>query len=472
MLTPLKAIARHSEKPTVNTYLSLRRFGISSTRLLALTLAVTSVLTAPLPAWSADREVLDLVWLETKANAAGTRSNDLVAIEHFEIPLSKLEADVAERIPADVRDSLIFEKDGQKHVRWIINPEDSLWYKDVEKWLKSQGLSTQRHKHFNAYMTASRSYIIEDPVTKAQFSAKVSTNQTGGAWKDKKQPIDDAAQVRMANDFIDSELKKAPLQHAIVMDEPAMFGIKSVDQAMLVRTLAELTEKKTFYIPGFAAVHHKAGAAIAKKNGSNNPAAFWNEHYNKPLARALAEAAARFGLTYDSPHSQNFLVELDENMKPTGKIVLRDIGDSYASEDFFKAKKMGSFLNRWEPDNIVKGGLSMAVGVLHGNEFPSWMSEAEYMRWGNQFYEEFEKTFSSMTGIPKSELNDQMWVSGRYFSKTYQTHTPGWKNFLAQQSPGAVSAPPASAVPDTLAGHFTPSKALLDRKCQQIMRSI
>ncbi|HRP08704.1 MAG TPA: 3'-5' exonuclease, partial [Gemmatimonadales bacterium] len=60
----------------------------------------------------------------------------------------------------------------------------------------------------------------------------------------------------------------------------------------------------------------------------NDPAAFWNEHYNKPLARAIAEFAAITGMSYDSPHSQNFLVELDAGNRPTGRIVLRDFGDA------------------------------------------------------------------------------------------------------------------------------------------------
>lgn len=396
---------------------------------LILSIFLTLALTLPAQA-DIDPEVAALVQFETRANAAGARSAEKVAIEHYEIPLKSLEKDIADRIPPNVRDSLIFEKNGEKHVRWIINPEDTKWHLEVEKWLKSKGLSTERHKHFNAYMTASRSYILEDPKNGAQFSAKVSTNQTGGAWRDKKQPIDDARQVRMAADYVREGVAEKPMLHSTIMDEPALFGIKELDQAMLVRTLDGLAEDNKVYLPGFSAVHDRVGAMIAKKNGSTNPAAFWNEHYNKPLGRALAEFTARFGLCFDSPHSQNFLVELDGNLKPTGKIIIRDFGDSYATQDFFAAKGRMDFIAKWEADNVIKGEIPMAIGVLHGNEMPSWIDNEEYMKWGREFFEEYEQELARLTGVPRAELKEQLYVSGRYFSKSYSAKSPAWNAYL------------------------------------------
>lgn len=389
-------------------------------------------------AWALDPEVAALVRFETRGNAVASRSDAMIPIEHYEIPLESLESDISMRIPIDVRDSLIFEKAGKKYVRWLINPEDTKWHKEVEKWLDKKGLPKTRHKHFSAYMTASRSYIVEDPITKAQFSAKVSTDVTGGAWRDKKQPIDDARQVRMAADFVQDELEKQGVTHSIIMDEPAMFGIKDIDQAMLVRTLNGLTDDEKYYLPGFSAVHENVGRKIAEKNGATNVAAFWNEHYNKPLGRALAEFSARFGMAFDSPHSQNFLVELDKDLKPTGKIVIRDFGDSYVTADFFVAKGRPDFVAKWEKDNILKKQIHMAVGLLHGNDMPSWLSNQEYMQWGRDFFEEYESEMSKITGVPRSKLRDQMYVSGRYFSKNYSVNHPEWRKYLGIPDVSAV----------------------------------
>ena len=405
------------------------------------------------PSWALDPEVAALVKFETRGNAVSQRSDAMIAMEHYEIPLDALESDISKRIPPEVRDSLIFERDGKKFVRWIINPEDTKWHKEVEKWLTKKGLSKQRHKHFSAYMTASRSYILEDPVTKAQFSAKVSTDVTGGAWRDKKQPIDDARQVRMAADFVQEELEKGgPVTHSFIMDEPAMFGIADLDQAMLVRSLNTLTSDDHYYLPGFSAVHEKVGAMIAKKNGAKNVAEFWNEHYNKPLARALAEFTARFGLAFDSPHSQNFLVELDKDMKPTGKVVIRDFGDSYLTTEFFIAKGRADFIKRWEPDNIIQKEVHMAIGLLHGNDMPSWLSERQYIAWGRDFFEEYEKEISKIAGVARSELRDQMYISGRYFSKNYSVDSPAWRKFLGTAESARVDQKVASAMAKRGAG--------------------
>jgi len=382
-----------------------------------------------------DPRVAALAKFETRGNAAGVRNAEKIAIENYEIPLAALESDVAARIPTDVRDALIFEKNGQKFVRWIINPEDTKWHLELEKWLTSKGLSTERHKYFNAYMTASRSYILEDPKTGAQFSAKVSTNQTGGAWRDKKQPIDDARQVRMAADYIRENLAEKPMTYSTIMDEPAMFGAAEVDQAMLVRTLDGLTDEPKFYLPGFSAVHDRVGAMIAKMNGSADPAAFWNEHYNKPLAQALAEFTARFGLCFDSPHSQNFLIELDKDMKPTGKIIIRDFGDSYATSEFLRAYGRLDFLKKWEKDNIIDGGIHMAIGVLHGNDMPSWMDEQKYRQWGVDFFKVYEEELAKFTGVPRAELKDQLVQSGRYFSKSYEVRSAAWAQHFKSLKP-------------------------------------
>jgi len=397
--------------------------------------------------WALDPEVEALVQFETKSNAVSTRSNELIAIEHFEIPMDQLEQDISSRIPQDVRDSLIFERGGKKYVRWLINPEDTKWYKEVEKWLDSKKLSKTRHKHFKAYMTASRSYVIEDPITKAQFTSKVSTDHTGGAWRDKNLPIDDARQIRMVADFVQDELAQEKLANSIILNEPAMFGIPDINQAMLVRTLDGLTDADHYYLPGFSAVHGRTGELIAKKNGAANVAQFWNDNYNKPLARALAEFAARFGLTYDSPHSQNFLVELDKDLKPTGKIVLRDFGDTYATSDFFVAKGKTDFLAKWDSDNIINKELHMAVGVLHGNEMPDWLNDREYIAWGRDFFDEYEKELSKITGVPRSELQDRMYISGRYFSKNYSVSTAAWKKYISSlgAKAGKAKVPVAAA---------------------------
>jgi hypothetical protein len=338
---------------------------------------------------------------------------------------------------------LIFKKNGVQYVRWIINPEDTKWHKDVAKWLKKNDLDSTRYKYFTGYQTSSRTYVVEDPETKAEFMAKVSTNKTGGWWADKKQEWTDAREVKMAADHIQRAIQKYTPKNFKYMDESLVFGLGEVNQGMVIRSLQKLTDSKFYYLPGFSAVHENIGREIALRNGSDNPFEYWNEHYNKPLGRALSEFAVMTGMSYDSPHSQNFLVELDKNFKPTGKIILRDTGDIYITAPYTRQFN-SRLVKSWPQDNKIDyiwGG----IGVLHGNNKPKWISETDYNKWGTDFFNEYDKEMARLTGIPTDVLirysqpddstkiidpSSKISRNGDYIGKGIRIYSAAWQDFL------------------------------------------
>ncbi len=184
--------------------------------------------------------VQQLVEWETRSNGASLRSNEKIALTHFEIPLEKVTADIAESMDPKVYRSLVFERDNRKFVRWVINPEDTKWYLEVAAYLKSKGIDATPQHYFTGYLTSSRSLIVVDPVSGATFSAKASTNNTGGNWTDKKQEFDDAIQARRSSDMVSDVQRKLRFDHMILLEEPGMFGIEGVDQAVLIRSLSDL----------------------------------------------------------------------------------------------------------------------------------------------------------------------------------------------------------------------------------------
>lgn len=417
-----------------------------------------------------EKSVQQFVDWETKSNAASLRSNKPFELKHYEIPLSLLETDLSKSLSPDVYNALVFKKNGKDYVRWLINPEDTKWHLQLEDWLKTKGVSPKQQNYLKGYYTSSRSMIVEDPKSGAQFSAKVSTNNTGGIWRDKKQDAKDARQTRMADEYLQNIQNSRPPKNFVYLNEPGMFAVDSVDQAMLVRSLRDLNNDQHYYLPGFSALHDQTGRQLALMNGSTNPAEFWNEHYNKPLGRAMAELSAKTGMTYDSPHSQNFLIELDGKMKPTGKIVFRDLGDSYISKPFFEATGQKDFIKKWEPYNINSDILDVRVGVLYGNEFPSWIDNRTYFQWGEDFFKEFDKTFSQITGIPLKELDDTfMTTSGRLFLKQYNTNSPAFQDFykIAICFQGAKQTLEGVPCPEALSQHMY---KVMNRKAPKISK--
>ena len=369
---------------------------------LFISFTVTALLWSQL-ASALNQRVETLVKMETQANAAGVRSPNPIAMPHYEIPLSLLKESKIFTLDPEIYKSLVFEKDGVAYVRWVANPEDTKWYKDVENFMKENGLNPERKTYFTGYQTASRSYIVEDPKSGVQFSIKSSTDRTGGAWRDKKQEFKDGQDIVMISEMVSRLESREGFKNLVVMNEPLSFGIKSIDQSIVIRELAGLSQKgDKFYIPGFSVLQDQVGQKIAEINGSKNPAEFWSQHYVTPVGKACAEFALRTGLWFDSPHSQNFLVELDLALKPTGRIVLRDLGDVYLSEPILKQLGENKILESFSArENIIKG-LALQFGPLHGNSAPSWVGQEEYVNWAKEFKKSVEGEMAKMLNEAKT----------------------------------------------------------------------
>jgi hypothetical protein len=373
-----------------------------------------------------------LVKWETGANAIAKRSSDVIRVEHYEIPLKLLQADFEQNMDSQLRDSILFTKNGEKYVRWLINPEDSKWHLEIKSFLEKNHIDSSPKHFFDGYLTASRSMILVNPDNGATFSLKVSTNKTGGKWTDKKQTWADAVQVRSMNKYVSSTLPNMKTETLVILDEPLAMGIAELDQAMILRSLNDLPSDEHFYLPAFSALHEKVGDEIAKLNGSKNTVQFWEKNLVEPLANAMAEYFAYTGAWYDSPHAQNFLIELDRDMKPTGKVVLRDLGDAFLLQEFVENTKFAHIIKNWDEKNLVKGSISTGIGLLHGNEAPSWLFALEYKEYGWAFYRTFEKKFSEITHIPLSELSktDSKEAHMSYTRKNYPITSEAWKKFF------------------------------------------
>ena len=389
-----------------------------------------------------------LVHLETKANGVAIRSELPIMMPHFEIPVEFLEANYAERINSDYLKHLIFNKDGKNYLRWILNPEDTQWSKEVSNYFKTKGVVLEKKYYFTGYQTASRSYIVEDPDHEIQFSVKSSTNKTGGNWTSKKQPVGEAVDSRLNADWLADVQKKLAFKNIIIMDEPAIFAIQKIDQAVVIRDIGELNDPNSemIYIPGFSVLHELTGIEIAKRNGSNDPKSFWRENYIKPVGRALGELAARTGMQFDSPHSQNFLVEMTKDYKPTGRIVLRDLADLYIYKDVAVAihpDPEAYFKMFTQKENIINS-IAAGFGPLHGNIFPNWLSFSRYESWMEDFFSEFEKIFEAESKIPIEKVKSQPGsMDGLYYGNIYSIPKNSdtkeyWDNMLQFQTPTGV----------------------------------
>ena len=392
--------------------------------------------------WAVSPEVQSLIDMETNANAVAVRSNQAVEMPHFEIPLRLLSRNYEKNVDLGILKSLLFTKNGEKYVRWVLNPEDTKWHLQVEKFMRAHGVDTTVRTHFKGYMTASRSYIVEDPITKVQFSIKTSTDKTAGYWTDKKQEYKDGFDIRNVSDYVKERERLLGFKNIIIMYEPIVFGIPEVDQSIVVRELAGLEKGGKYYVPGFSVLHESLGEMIAQKNGAKSAYSFWTEHYLRAMARASVEFMSKTGIWLDSPHSQNFLVELDKDMKPTGKIVIRDLGDVMLSEPMVKAFG-GNFLSSFsEQGNIKKSTMNVTFGPLHGNKPPKWMSVAQYRYWAGLYQEFVNAEMHKQMGVSAAaaQMKHEKYESKEYtyFMNSMSVETGAMKSYIAKNHIDAV----------------------------------
>jgi hypothetical protein len=352
-----------------------------------------------------------LLFFETQANPMDTRSPDSFKVEHFEIPLDLVKADLAEYMSPEVRDALVFEKPGRpprKFVRWIINPDDSKFAQQTETWLKEQAkqgdFDPSRKTHFTGYRTSSASMIVSAP-NGAVFSVKVSTNSTGGKWQDKELTDRHAKIGRGISDFVHRHHKDD--RKVVFQYETAGFGLPDVAKGMTVRELADVAEGKRYAVPGFAFMHETEGPKLAKGNGHGDPIAMAQQNVATALGQAEAYMLAELGTRMFAPHGQNFLIEMDRHpsgdLRATGRVIIRDMQDLHFFEPFFKnngdfGREIADFPKR------LSENATIAIGLTHETKRPSWLSGDQKVAIDAVFVEAFRKEYSRMTGIPIERL--------------------------------------------------------------------
>jgi SAM-dependent methyltransferase len=112
--------------------------------------------------------------------------------------------------------------------------------------------------------------------------------------------------------------------------------VRGSETACLVRDL-RLFQDGHHYLPALSLPW--VGRQIARRFAEPFDA-FWARHYAEPVGRAKARIFARYGLWYETPNPQNVLVQLDRELRPTGVLVFRDLGDTYCATDAFEAREL------------------------------------------------------------------------------------------------------------------------------------
>ncbi len=178
-------------------------------------------------------------------------------------------------------------------------------------------------ERWKARYTSSRTLAVPgDPL----FSIKLPTDHPHPDFEQPektrvREEAEDALRWMQLLDRVDALLPPEPA--LLVIREALVILVPGSESAVVVRDLSPF--RKLYYLPGLSIPW--VGHQIARRHRIDF-ATFWAEHYAAPTGRAKAALFARTGLQQTTPNPQNLLVELDRELRPTGRIALRDIGDA------------------------------------------------------------------------------------------------------------------------------------------------
>jgi len=275
---------------------------------------------APL-ALAADPVAQWLDW-EERANLIGFRtSTHPVAVEVASIPRSAVEVHVLPHAPAECVE-LFLRGDRVMWARHPLNQDRSVAWFDApvaELW--------------DARFTSSRTLALPGPESGHHLvSLKLATDHPHPDFHQPektqlRQEAQDAIRWMQVLARIDGLI--GPLEAPLLVREFLVVLVRGGESGFMVRDLA-LFQDGHHYLPVLSLPW--VGRQIARRHGQPFEQ-FWGRHFAAELGRAKARLLARYGLWYETPNPQNVLIQLDPELRPTGRLVFRDLGDGECATD-------------------------------------------------------------------------------------------------------------------------------------------
>ncbi|MCB0408226.1 MAG: hypothetical protein KDD34_08485, partial [Bdellovibrionales bacterium] len=103
-----------------------------------------------------------------------------------------------------------------------------------------------------------------------------------------------------------------------------------------------------------------------------------------------------------SPHGQNIVVELDEKMKPTGRIIIRDL--DYYIDGLFFDQLPENVKPKTTVAKLFKGEIQdVQFHFLEDQQLPEWVSREQFMEIAKTYLSSYANEFHHITGVPAEQ---------------------------------------------------------------------
>jgi len=266
-------------------------------------------------------------WLdwEQQANLVGFRtSTHPIHVEVTAVPRDALEIYVLPGAPDTIVDRFV-RSDHVLFPRHPLNRDSTVAWFDAPTCAR-----------WSARFTASRTLALPGPESgDALLSLKLPTDHPHPHFLQpektrlREEALGAVQWVRTV-DRIDRLL--TPCSVALLVMEALVVLVRDGETGFVVRDLRSFQDGH-YYLPALSLPW--VGRQLAARHGQSFDA-FWRRSFAQGVGRAKAELFARYGLWYETPNPQNVVLQLDAGLKPTGRIVFRDLGDGECATDAFE----------------------------------------------------------------------------------------------------------------------------------------
>jgi hypothetical protein len=273
-----------------------------------------------------------LRWEERAGIQRYGESTQFFPLQMSEAPLSQVQVEIAASGAGEVAD-LFLRNHSVLWPRHPFNQYIATAFRDspvVETWA--------------GRLTASRSMVVWDRRRGLAFSVKTGTNYPHRTelQQGKLKSEEDVENALLRSNYmarLDREQGGRPndlifLHEVMTMLVPARgASTGQTARGVVVRDLTPLLDGH-YYLPAFSIQY--VGRYIARTLGEDF-ATLWKQGYADLLGRSKARLLLYYGLQMETPNTQNMLIQLDRNLRPTGKLVFRDMSDSIAVTPLMEA---------------------------------------------------------------------------------------------------------------------------------------
>jgi hypothetical protein len=268
-------------------------------------------------------------WLdwEEQANLVGFRTSTApVEVEVAVVPRSDVEIHVLPGAPDAIVERFV-------RANTVCIPRHPLNRDATVAWFDAPVA-----ERWTARFTSSRTLALPGPESgDALFSLKLATDHPHPDFhQPEKTKLRDEARsaIDWAHTIRRIDALLGPIDHVQLVTEVLVVLAAGSETGYVVRDLRGFQDG-AYYLPALSIPW--VGRQIARAHGAAFDD-FWGEVFAEPVGRAKARLLARYGLWYETPNPQNVLVKLAPDLRPTGTLVFRDIGDGYCATDAATAR--------------------------------------------------------------------------------------------------------------------------------------